>query len=72
MRYTEAVRTIVPCEVLFLQILYIGHILGGTVVDILGVIVGVSIVTILLMIKLADKKAVKKTKAKKARAKKRK
>ncbi len=66
MKYGEAIRTVITCEVFFIQIIYIGHILGGNSMEILGALVLAGTITFIVMIVLAVPTKVKKKKKAKA------
>jgi len=64
MKHGEAIRTVITCEVLFIQIVYIGHLLGGNAMEILGALVLAGTIVFIIMIVLAVPTKVKKKKAK--------
>ena len=65
MKHGEAIRTAITCEVLFIQIVYIGHLLGGNAMEILGALVLAGTIVFIVMIVLSvPTKVVKKKKAK--------
>ena len=66
MKHGEAIRTVITCEVFFIQIIYIGHILGGNSMEILGALVLAGTITFIVMIVLAVPTKVKKKKKAKA------
>ena len=72
MKHGEAIRTVITCEVLFIQICYIGHLLGGNAMEILGALVLAGTIVFIIMIVLSTPtKVVKKKKKAVAKKKKR-
>ena len=69
MKHGEAIRTVITCEVFFIQIIYIGRILGGNEMEILGALVLAATLTFIVMIVLATPTKVKKKKKAKAKTK---